>query len=559
MNNAPVIIFAYKRPTHLARTLAALSQNPEATVTDLIIYCDGKPESASDKTVRLVALTRIVAHDEKRFRSVKVVERDANFGLAKNVTEGVTEVIEKFGRAIILEDDLVVAKNFLQYMNSALEKYKDEKNVSCISGYVYPLRNELPKAFFIRGADCWSWATWSDRWKQFNPNVSEQKERILRENLQKEFDFNDTYPYFQMLVDREKGLNQSWAILWYASSFLKNQLCLYPPYSLAHNIGNDGSGTHNLASTSHYDVDVYRDGVIEFPDEISESAGGRMWFELFFKSMRPSRLSNAIGILKSIHRRFRSSGSNNDWSGNFVSWSEAQAQCSGYDAASILNTVLKAVLKVKNGEAAFERDGVAFENYQYSIHVKSVLMEVARNVDQVMVVADFGGSLGSLYFQYGRFLGLSLKSWNIIEQAHFVEAGKENVEYEQLKFYHDFESLHRTDQPDLLILSSVLCYMEKPYDWIDKFCSWNVSYILIDRTAFIEGEERITVQQVPSEIYKASYPAWFLNERKLLEALLPHYRLIRELPDTIDGENVIEGMRCYRKGFFLQKRELNEK
>ena len=101
--------------------------------------------------------------------------------------------------------------------------------------------------------------------------------------------------------------------------------------------------------------------------------------------------------------------------------------------------------------------------------------------------------------------------------------------------------------------------MEKPYDWIDKFCSWNVSYILIDRTAFIEGEERITVQQVPSEIYKASYPAWFLNERKLLEALLPHYRLIRELPDTIDGENVIEGMRCYRKGFFLQKRELNEK
>lgn len=559
MNNAPVIIFAYNRPAHLSRTLAALSQNPEAIGTDLIIYCDRQPESASDKTVRLVALTRIIAQDEKRFGSLKVVERDGNFGLAKNITEGVTEVMEKFGRAIILEDDLVVARNFLQFMNSALQKYKDEKRVACISGYVYPLRKEGAKAFFIRGADCWGWATWSDRWKQFNPNVSELKKRILKEKLQKEFDFNDTYPYFQMLEDREKGLNQSWAILWYASSFLNNQLCLYPPYSLVHNIGNDGSGTHSLVSTSHYDVDVDRADAFKFPDEISEGTDGRMSFELFLKSMRPSLLSVAIRRLKSLHRKIRASGGNNDWTGNFNSWSEAQALCSGYDAASILDTVLKVVLKVKNGEAAFERDGVAFDDYQYSVHVQSTLMEIAKKLNRVMVVADFGGSLGSLYFQYKRFLGGHLATWNVIEQPHFVVAGKKYVEDEVLKFYPDFESLQRTDQPDLLILSSVLCYMEKPYDWIDKFCSWNVPYILIDRTAFIIGEERITIQQVPSEIYNASYPAWFLNEQKFLEALLPQYRLIRELPDTIDGENFVDGLRCYRKGFYLQRRSLNGK
>ncbi len=559
MNNAPIIIFAYKRPAHLARTLSALAQNPEAIISDLIIYCDGSRGGASDEASKLVDLTRLVAKDETRFASVKVIERESNFGLAKNVTEGVSEVIENFGRAIILEDDLVVSTNFLQFMNIALERYKDAKNVACISGYVYPLIKELPEAFFIRGADCWGWATWSDRWRQFNPDATALKEKLVNSRLQSEFDFNNSYPYFRMLEDREKGVNQSWAVLWYASSFLNNQLCLYPPYSLAHNIGNDGSGTHNLATTSHYDVDVNRSSVIKLPVDIVESNAGRKLFEIFFNATRPSILSRVTGKLRALHKRIRSTG-NNEWSGDFDSWSKAQSQCSGYDSSLILDTVLKSVLKVKNGEAAFERDGVTFDTFQFSESVRDVLVETIGKLNHPIVIADFGGSLGSLYFQYKRFIEDSIKSWNVIEQVHFVNAGQENLQDDVLKFYMDFESLRKDDQPDLLILSSVLCYMEDPYSLIEKFKSWNVRYIMIDRTAFIDGvQERITIQQVPKEIYKASYPAWFLNEQKFLKALLPMYRLIRELPDTIDGENYIDELRCYRKGFFLERRILNDK
>jgi putative methyltransferase (TIGR04325 family) len=110
-------------------------------------------------------------------------------------------------------------------------------------------------------------------------------------------------------------------------------------------------------------------------------------------------------------------------------------------------------------------------------------------------------------------------------------------------------------KPDVLILSSVLCYLENPYEWLEHFMSFDIPYLLIDRTAFAEGQrELITVQVVPPEIYEASYPAWFLNERKLLNFLLTKYRVVRELPDMFDGEDYVQGIRCYRKGFFLKLR-----
>lgn len=207
------------------------------------------------------------------------------------------------------------------------------------------------------------------------------------------------------------------------------------------------------------------------------------------------------------------------WSGNYNSWAEAKAQCSGYDNTQILDQCKKGLLKVKNGEAVYERDSVIFDEIQYSWGLLAGLQNAALENDGMLCVLDFGGSLGSTYYQNRKFLS-SLKklNWCIIEQPHFVECGKNNFEDEQLKFYYTIEECMIKFKPNVLLLSGVLQYLEKPCEWIEKFITLNIPYIIIDRTAFIEAEQDIlTVQNVPENIYKANYPAWFFNIKNFKE------------------------------------------
>jgi putative methyltransferase (TIGR04325 family) len=258
-------------------------------------------------------------------------------------------------------------------------------------------------------------------------------------------------------------------------------------------------------------------------------------------------------VIKSIFRRiFSRRGSANNWSGNYKTWEAAAQECAGYDDDLILSKVAEAIHLVCNGDAAYERDSVAFKEFDYSVQVLESLQSAV--MDNKLNVIDFGGSLGSLYFQYRRFFTQQNLHWTVVEQPHFVAYGKENLQDGTLKFAQNIDEAISVEEPHILILSSVLCYLEKPYEWIDIFISKKIPYILIDRTAFIEGDqERITVQHVPEEIYKASYPAWFLNERKFLAAFEGGYQVIRQLTDTVDGEDNVDGLRAYRKGFLLKR------
>ena len=150
-----------------------------------------------------------------------------------------------------MEDDLVTSPHFLQYMNESLDLYQQEERVISIHAYMYPVKEELPETFFLRGADCWGWATWKRSWQLFESDGAKLLEQLNSQNLTREFNFNGSYPYVRMLKDQIKRRNNSWAIRWYASAFLANRLTLYPGASLVQNIGHDGSGVHSLKSNQN--------------------------------------------------------------------------------------------------------------------------------------------------------------------------------------------------------------------------------------------------------------------------------------------------------------------
>lgn len=279
---APIALFVYNRPWHIKQTINALLQNKLSSKTEVFIYSDAAKNDnalANVKSVREYIKTII------GFKEVTIIEREKNWGLANSIIDGVSNVVEKYGKVIVLEDDLVTSPNFLSYMNNALDLYTNDDRVISIHGYVYPTEQKLLETFFLRGADCWGWATWKRGWDLFNCNGKYLLDELRHRKLMRDFDFNNTYSYSKMLKSQVEGKNDSWAIRWYASAFLANKLTLYPGNSLVHNIGNDNSGTHCGISNS-FDTDL-SDLVVNVNNiPVEPSLEGRLAFESFFKVTR---------------------------------------------------------------------------------------------------------------------------------------------------------------------------------------------------------------------------------------------------------------------------------
>jgi len=215
------------------------------------------------------------------------------------------------------------------------------------------------------------------------------------------------------------------------------------------------------------------------------------------------------------------------WTGDYKSWDEASRLCTNYDDRTILGKVKNALLKVKNGEAAFERDSVLFSKPQYNWSFLASLLWSFTQASNKLTIIDFGGSLGSTYFQHRSWLEGFDYTWNIIEQPHYVREGKLHFENERLKFYNDVRDVPISG-PSFLILSSVLAYLPTPYEWLTRLMQMKFDYVFIDRTPLIEGEDRLTIQHVPPEIYSASYPAWFFSRERFLEKIQQQYQIKSE-------------------------------
>lgn len=234
-----------------------------------------------------------------------VYDRPHNFGLARSIIEGVSTVLATHESVIVLEDDMETSPHFLAYMNGALDRFKTDERVISVHGYVYPVDQPLPEAFFLHGADCWGWATWRRGWNLFNEDGRALLEQLRQRQLLKSFDFNGSYPYSKMLKDQINGKNDSWAIRWYASAFLAKKLTLYPGRSLVHNIGNDDSGTH-CGNSTNLDVAVSQTPISLEKVSVTPSAAARSAIEKFFRRSKPTSyarvwrlITNALGKISS--------------------------------------------------------------------------------------------------------------------------------------------------------------------------------------------------------------------------------------------------------------------
>lgn len=297
-------MFTYCRLANTKETVEHLLRNEEAKYSDLVIYSDAPKNERAEEGVKN---TREFIHSISGFKSIKIIEREKNMGLANSIVDGVTSVVNQFGRVIVLEDDLSVSPYFLKYMNEGLERYEDRKDIASIHGYIYPVKAKMPEALLIKGADCWGWATWKRAWDVFCFDAKSLYQQIVESHREKEFDFNYSYPYMDMLKRQIDGSAGSWAICWYASAFLKDMYTLYPGQSLVQLNDIVGNGATHGSTPIAYLVDVKSTPINwNMVEDQVESLEGRKAFELFFKSLKTwkSYIPNFIINIIKIVRKF---------------------------------------------------------------------------------------------------------------------------------------------------------------------------------------------------------------------------------------------------------------
>ncbi|MEO6001395.1 MAG: hypothetical protein ABIN89_31375 [Chitinophagaceae bacterium] len=303
----PIILFVYNRPEHTKKTLDALAANHLAAESELFIYVDGLKSGAQIKDIQKTQEVKKLAEAENRFKKTTIIASDFNKGLASSIIDGVTKTLVTNDRVIVLEDDLETSEYFLHFMNDTLAFYQEDNEVACISGYIYPVDEKLPETFFLRGADCWGWATWKRAWDLFEPDGKYLLDQLTKKKLLYDFNFFDSYPYSKMLKDQIAGKNNSWAVRWYASAYLHEKLTLYPSTSFVRNIGIDGSGTHSgkrdFWQSKHLTGKIHLEKITPLEDKDAKLIVAR-YFTILMKKSLSGHVKYAI---LSILNRFRNS------------------------------------------------------------------------------------------------------------------------------------------------------------------------------------------------------------------------------------------------------------
>jgi hypothetical protein len=298
--SAPVALFVYNRPGHTRRTVEALLANSIANQTPLHVFSDApRNESARLAVAEVRSYIRSIAG----FKSVTIIERETNFGLARSIIDGVTRLCEECGRVIVMEDDLITSPHFLSYMNDALTRYEHEDRVMQIAGYMFPVELNIHEdALLLPFISSWGWATWHRAWQRFDAEAKGYEKLVEDHALKKQFDLGGHYSYFKMLRAQQQGKVDSWAIRWYLSVFLCGGLALYPKKTLVRNIGFDGTGINCAVSTIEYSQVDMNFQVFSMPQHIKISdAQAAVLDRMPVPSLSIASVANrSLGYLKRI-------------------------------------------------------------------------------------------------------------------------------------------------------------------------------------------------------------------------------------------------------------------
>lgn len=286
---APIVLFVYNRPHHTRQTVEALQRNMLADQSLLYIYSDGSRDEESEDAV--IAVREYIKKVDG-FKKTIIIEREKNYGLAKNIISGVSEIIAEYGKAIVVEDDILTSRYFLEYMNRALEIYEKHKRVMHISGYAFPIEiSDISETYFFRSTTCWGWATWSRAWKDFN-NDPDYFISTFSKKEKRQFNIDGKYDFWSHLINNKNSKINTWAIFWYATVFKKGGLCLHPTYSLVDNIGHDGSGEH-CKNAVGYRVELNDKRITNFDRDVSENIIALKAIKKYYRNLTP-RVSDKV-------------------------------------------------------------------------------------------------------------------------------------------------------------------------------------------------------------------------------------------------------------------------
>lgn len=286
MTLAPIVLFTYNRPWHTEQTLNALMLNELADKSTLYIYCDGAGQGGTKKDYDKISQVRTLVRKKQWCKNVHFIEHKENQGLANNIVNGVTTILEKYDKVIVLEDDIVTSKYFLSYMNFSLNYYKDEERVFHINAYNNQsnLQFILDDYYFLRFMFCWGWGTWKDRWKKLDKDYTVHYNKLIKnENLKFRFNYGDKMKFEEQLIANINNQKKTWAVLWNCSIFFNDGYCLTPKKSFVLNIGLDGTG-ENCIETNLYDIEII-EKIKPFKGNIKilEKYKSRLHLKLFFE------------------------------------------------------------------------------------------------------------------------------------------------------------------------------------------------------------------------------------------------------------------------------------
>jgi GR25 family glycosyltransferase involved in LPS biosynthesis len=294
MSLAPIALFVYKRYSHTQQAVQSLLANKSAGDSNLYIFSDGPKNEKENYDVQKV---REYIHSIKGFSKVVIRENEKNIGLAASIINGVSKILKENTKVVVLEDDLVLSQFFLEYMNKALDLYEHDESVISIHGYIYPVKAELPETFFLKGADCWGWATWKRGWDIFESDAVKLMNKIYSDKRENEFDLNGAVKNMKMLKMQIRGEINSWAIRWHASAFLMHKYTLYPGRSLVKNIGMGKMSTHTK-KTNVYDVELSSKPIKVEKIEVRENEFAKREIEKYFRSIRKNYLQKILNTLR---------------------------------------------------------------------------------------------------------------------------------------------------------------------------------------------------------------------------------------------------------------------
>ena len=560
MSSAPVALFCYNRLDTLQETLSALKANKLSAESDLYIFSDG---AKGEKDREKVEQVRAFIKDVTGFKSVTVRAAEKNRGLANSIISGVTEIVNSYGKIIVLEDDIVTAPFFLEWMNSALDLYENNEKVAGIHAWSPPAEfGARPETFFIREVGCWGWATWKRGWDLFEADGSKLLKEFNTRKMIADFNVYGSYPYYGMLKNQVAGRVDSWAIRWYASVFLKGKLGLQPGRSLVVNVGCQ-TGTHcegadyipqgKLPSVAPELKEIPEVCAHEVLEKVFTSyntlAHAPSLPRLLVSCMDPGgmadlkrRLMRKIKALKekstklltgllpvAVVEKLREKRKCWGYRDLCPTLEEAVAKAGTYAELSISRKVTEAAQQVIKGLACYERDGVLFYEKERNYRLVSALLQAAMKTNELHVL-DFGGALGSTFWQNREVLEKAVKdfSWHIVEQKSFYDAAAQ-LKYDAPLYFHEtIEEALKNQKFNAVLFSSVLQYLETPECFLEKVA--DIPFLIVDlHPEFVSRTAPgYAVQYVKEPIYNASYPLRIWGKDELRKTLLANYGIIDE-------------------------------